>query len=170
MKYLTLFVIVLLSFTACNSKEKAEQREREQKYKAMKEDYQRKFDSTVKAQAFDSSSPYFVDTVNQKITSIKFEQEIYNFGKMIEGDTLKDIMIYTNTGKYPLIIKNAWGSCGCTQPEFSTEPLAPGKSDTIVVGFNSKNKVGNNTKSIMIDANTNPRITTVQFSVKVKAK
>ncbi|HNE50960.1 MAG TPA: DUF1573 domain-containing protein [Chitinophagales bacterium] len=101
------------------------------------------------------------------VTSIKFDKEVYDFGTCNEGDKVKKNIEFTNTGKLPLIIEQAYGSCGCTVPTYDKEPVQPGKKGKIEVEFNSANRAGANTKSVMIQANTNPPITTVTFSIKV---
>jgi hypothetical protein len=104
------------------------------------------------------------------ITSIKFDKEVYDFGQCTEGDKVHKTLEFTNTGKLPLVIKNAFGSCGCTIPTFDKEPVLPGKKGKIEVEFNSANKPGANTKSVMVEANTNPPVSTVSFSIKVNSK
>lgn len=101
------------------------------------------------------------------VTSIKFDKEVYDFGECTEGDKVKKTIEFTNTGKLPLVINQAYGSCGCTVPTYDKEPVQPGKKGKIQVEFNSEHKTGANTKSVMIEANTNPPITTVTFSIKV---
>ena len=64
--------------------------------------------------------------------------------------------IFKNTGYVPLIISSASASCGCTVPTFPEEPIAPGAEATIAVVFNSENKMGLQTKTITIVANTVP--------------
>ncbi|MFN8238680.1 MAG: DUF1573 domain-containing protein [Chitinophagales bacterium] len=107
---------------------------------------------------------------NKEVTSIKFDKEVYDFGECTEGDKVIKTIEFTNTGKLPLIINQAYGSCGCTVPKYNKEPIAPGKKGTIEVQFDSSHKPGANTKSVMVEANTNPPITTVSFSVKVNTK
>lgn len=104
------------------------------------------------------------------ITSIKFDKEVYDFGQCNEGDVIKKTVEFTNTGKLPLVINQAYGSCGCTIPTYDKEPVQPGKKGKIEIEFNSANKPGANTKSVMVEANTNPPITTIVFSVKVNSK
>lgn len=102
------------------------------------------------------------------ITSIKFDKEVYDFGTCTEGDTIRKTIEFVNTGKLPLVIENAYGSCGCTVPTYDKEPVQPGQKGSIDIEFNSNRRVGANTKSVMIQANTNPPITTVNFSILVK--
>ncbi len=101
------------------------------------------------------------------VTSIKFDKEVYDFGTCTEGDKVIKTIEFTNTGKLPLVINQAYGSCGCTVPTYDKEPVQPGKKGKIQIEFNSEHKAGANTKSVMIEANTNPPITTVTFSIKV---
>lgn len=103
------------------------------------------------------------------ITSIKFDKEVYDFGECNEGDKVHKTIEFTNTGKLPLVINQAYGSCGCTIPTFDKEPVQPGQKGKLEIEFNSANKPGANTKSVMVEANTNPPVSTVSFSIKVKA-
>ncbi len=101
------------------------------------------------------------------VTSIKFDKEVYDFGECVEGDKITKTIEFTNTGKLPLVINQAYGSCGCTVPKFNKEPIQPGKKGQMQIEFDSKNKPGANTKSVTIEANTNPQKTTISFSIIV---
>lgn len=107
---------------------------------------------------------------SMQLTTIRFEHEIYDFGEITEGDVITRTISYTNTGKFPLVIEQANGSCGCTVAEFPKEPLEPGESAELEVEFNSKGRPGAHTKSVIIEANTIPPVKYVNFSVKVKEK
>src|ERR1700761_6509817 len=87
---------------------------------------------------------------------MKFEKETHDFGKIKTGDKVTYEFKFTNTGKSPLIIKDAIASCGCTKPEWPTTPIKPGESGAIKVTFNSASKMGLQDKQITITANTNP--------------
>jgi hypothetical protein len=102
------------------------------------------------------------------VTSIRFEKEMYDFGECVEGDKVKKVLTFKNNGKLPLVINQAYGSCGCTVPKFDKEPVQPGETGELEIVFDSSHKVGANTKSVMIEANTNPPVTTISFSIKVK--
>ena len=43
----------------------------------------------------------------------------------------------TNTGNKPLVLTNVKASCGCTTPEWSKDPILPGKTAQIKVGYNT---------------------------------
>ena len=60
---------------------------------------------------------------------ITFETEVHDFGTIEYGGNGAYDFKFTNTGKSPLIISNARGSCGCTVPKWPKEPIAKGSQD-----------------------------------------
>lgn len=100
-------------------------------------------------------------------STIAFLEPNIDLGQVREGDTLRHRFVFRNTGHSPLLIQSASASCGCTVPTFPTWPVAPGDTASLLVAFNSRNRVGPNTKTITVYANTQPATTTVQFKVKV---
>ncbi|MBB5397622.1 MULTISPECIES: DUF1573 domain-containing protein [unclassified Mucilaginibacter] len=87
---------------------------------------------------------------------MKFEKETHDFGKIKEGEKVTYEFKFTNSGKSPLIIKDAVATCGCTKPEWPKAPIQPGQAGAIKVTFNSAAKMGLQDKQITITANTNP--------------
>ncbi|MDF1696505.1 MAG: DUF1573 domain-containing protein [Saprospiraceae bacterium] len=94
------------------------------------------------------------------LTSITFEETEYDFGTVQEGEKVIHEYKFKNTGKEPLVISNAKGSCGCTVPEWPREPIPVGGESSIRVQFDSKGKGkvggGQQTKKVTITANTDP--------------
>ncbi len=103
---------------------------------------------------------------DQPTTTVSWDKEEHDFGNIDEGDKVSTKFTFTNTGSEPLIISSAKGSCGCTVPQWPKEPVAPGESGTIDVEFNSKNKPGRQTKTVTIQANTDPN----PIRLKIKAE
>jgi uncharacterized cupredoxin-like copper-binding protein len=105
-------------------------------------------------------------------TSIQFEKTEHDFGKLKQGDEAEYKFKFTNTGKEPLIIENATGSCGCTVPSYPKEPVAPGASGEIMVKFNSAGKSNAQQKTVTLTANTEPiqTILTIKAFVEVVEK
>ena len=68
---------------------------------------------------------------------IKVNAEKYDFGKIKQGVPVTTYFTITNTSDKPVVIENAWGSCGCTTPEFSKEPIAAGGTSKMKVGYNA---------------------------------
>ena len=98
---------------------------------------------------------------------IKFEEEVHDFGKIIEGETVSFTFKFTNTGKSDLIIADVSTSCGCAVPSFPKTPIRPGEQEGIKVSFNSVGKRGFQTKNIVVVANTQPNTTMVRIKAQV---
>jgi hypothetical protein len=94
---------------------------------------------------------------------MKFEKETHDFGKIKEGEQVTYPFKFTNTGKSPLIIKDAVATCGCTKPEWPKIPIQPGADGEIKVTFNSATKMGLQDKQITVTANTVPAQTMVHL-------
>ena len=62
---------------------------------------------------------------------------------------------FTNTGREPLIIKEAHGSCGCTVPTPPKEPIQPGQASEIKVHY-ATDRVGRFVKTVTVTSNANP--------------
>lgn len=82
----------------------------------------------------------------------KFKEETWDFGTIPQGKPVKHNFTFTNNGKAPIVIQNVQASCGCTTPVWPKEPILPGKSEVIEVGFNAAAAGGFN-KSITITSN-----------------
>ena len=104
-------------------------------------------------------------------TSIEYSETTFDFGDAIEGEKVRHIYAFTNTGSEPLVISNAKGSCGCTVPDWPREPIAPGASGEIIVEFDTKGKGSvegkPQTKRVTVTANTDPVNTFLTITGKV---
>lgn len=99
-----------------------------------------------------SSTPTLVQE-NKNAPEMKFEVEEYNFGTIKQGEHVTYDFKFSNSGKEPLIISSAQGSCGCTVPQWPKEPVAKGASGVIHVEFNSTGKMGMQDKTVTISSN-----------------
>ena len=102
----------------------------------------------------------------QKQADIKFDKTTMDLGKFPESNPVqKCTFTFTNTGNAPLIINQAIASCGCTVPEYTKEPVAPGKTGTINVTYNGKGKFpGYFKKTITIRTNGKTEMTRLYIS------
>jgi hypothetical protein len=103
-------------------------------------------------------------------TTIQYEKDKFEFGVVNEGEIVKHIFKFKNTGTEPLVISNAKASCGCTVPIWPKEPIPPGGSNEIAVEFNTKGKPGAQSKQVTVTANTNPTETFLTVSGEVRSK
>jgi hypothetical protein len=103
-------------------------------------------------------------------TTIQYEQPVYDFGTVDEGEIVKHNYKFKNTGGEPLVISNCKGSCGCTVPTWPKEPIPPGGEAEIKVEFNSKGKPGAQSKRVTVTANTTPTETFIEIKGEVRGK
>lgn len=104
------------------------------------------------------------------LPDVKFEKETHDFGDIKSGDKVTCEFKFTNTGKADLIIGNARGSCGCTVPDYPTEPIAPGEDGVIKVAFNSSGKSGFQTKTVTLVTNCIPATKIISIKANVLAE
>ena len=102
---------------------------------------------------------------------MSFENKVVDYGKIEHNADGNREFVFTNSGTEPLIIKNAKGSCGCTVPTWSREPIAAGATSEIGVKY-ATNRVGKFTKTITITTNASkkPVILTIKGEVNPAPK
>ena len=93
-------------------------------------------------------------------SQLTFEKTTHDFGVISNGADGTYEFVFTNTGKEPLIITNAKGSCGCTVPEWPKQPIPPNASDVIKVKYDTK-RTGKFQKSITISSNAETPTTVI---------
>jgi hypothetical protein len=83
---------------------------------------------------------------------ISFEKTVHQFGEIEQGVPVKTFFKFKNTGNSPLFLLDVKAGCGCTTPIFSKEPIMPGESASIEVGYDAKN-MGLFNKDITVTSN-----------------
>ena len=68
---------------------------------------------------------------------LQLKETVHDFGKIPQGKPVYYSFEIVNTGKTALTLDNVQASCGCTTPEWSRDPIAPGATAKIKVGFNA---------------------------------
>lgn len=106
---------------------------------------------------------------NPNAAKISFEKEVIDYGTIEQGADGKREFVFTNTGKEPLIITNAKGSCGCTVPTWPREPIAPGEDGVIKVKYDT-NRIGPFTKSVTLSTNASNGTKVLRIKGKVVKK
>ncbi len=102
-----------------------------------------------------------------KLTEITFNKMEHDFGQVKEDALLTYTFKFENTGENDLVIMKAHGSCGCTVPEYSKEPIKPGEEGKIKVSFDTKGKHGEQSKTITVYANTRKNIETLKIKASL---
>ncbi|HSD15094.1 MAG TPA: DUF1573 domain-containing protein [Flavobacterium sp.] len=62
---------------------------------------------------------------------------VKDFGKVRQDQPAKHFFKFTNKGSKPLKIVNIETNCGCTASTWPKKPIAPNKSDSILVEYDS---------------------------------
>ena len=82
-----------------------------------------------------------------------FVTETIDYGTIAANSDGKREFVFTNNGNKPLIITNAVGSCGCTVPTYSKEPIAPGAKGVIGVKYDTSRAGQPFSKTVTITSN-----------------
>jgi hypothetical protein len=100
-----------------------------------------------------------------------FDKKTHDFGTINEGDVVETTFEFTNTGNAPLVIVSMKGSCGCTVAnDWPREPIGIGEKGNFTVQFNSKGKPNQQSKTVVIVANTEAGREAVKIVANVNPK
>lgn len=98
-----------------------------------------------------------VSADDNRAPRIDFKETVWDFGKVsLKKGKVSHEFTFTNGGDKILVITNARADCGCTRPEYSDQPVAPGKEGKVKVTFVPAGK-GHFNKKVTITTNGNPR-------------
>ena len=96
---------------------------------------------------------------------IQVKETAHDFGKIPQGRPATYVFEIVNSGKEALKLDNVQASCGCTTPQWSQEPIAPGATSKITVGYNAHVE-GYFEKTITITYNQNQtKVLTIKGTV-----
>ncbi len=85
---------------------------------------------------------------------INFEEKSHDFGRINEeSGKVTYIFEFTNKGMTPLVVNRVQASCGCTTPDWTKEPIEPGKKGNVTVTYNPSGRPGPFTKTITVYSN-----------------
>ncbi len=101
--------------------------------------------------------------------SITVAENFHDFGEIKEADgKVSHTFVVKNDGNAPLVITRVIASCGCTSPDWTKEPIAPGQTGEVKVTFDPKNRPGPFAKTVSIYSNgkTGSYVVTIRGDVK----
>ncbi|MBC7937974.1 MAG: DUF1573 domain-containing protein [Rhizobacter sp.] len=110
--------------------------------------------SFVSAQTLAVTAPKAANTAPNAVEVLGLKENGFDFGKIPQGRPVTHVFDFTNNGKEVLKLENVAASCGCTTPEWSKDPVEPGASAGIKVGYNAAAE-GPFTKTVTITYNGN---------------
>ncbi|MCK9163035.1 MAG: DUF1573 domain-containing protein [Bacteroidales bacterium] len=101
-------------------------------------------------------------------TSINFEKDFIDLGRLTSGEIVTCSFKFKNTGKYDLIISAVTANCGCTVADFPREPISPNQEGQITVRYDSEGSAGIRiSKEVSVLSNTSPATTTLRIAADV---
>lgn len=106
--------------------------------------------------------------VNIPLTTANFTKQEHDFGTLKKGEIVQHIYEITNTGDQPLVISEVRPACGCTVPDYTKEPIAPGKKGQVTLSFDSKNFTGETHKTAEVFTNTENAPFVLSFKANVQ--
>lgn len=106
-------------------------------------------------------------TISSELPEIQFEEEVFDFGKITQGEVVSHDFKFKNAGKSHLIISGASGSCGCTVPKWPKEPIMPGAEGKLNVVFSSEGKKGIQEKTITVVTNCEPSTRIIRIKAEI---
>lgn len=118
------------------------------------------FEKTVHIYSDGSPEPYML-TIKGIVSSepegepvFIVDNPVHDFGLINEED-IDAIHVFRvkNTGTAPLIITHVQSSCGCTEPDWTKDPIPPGGTGDVVITYVAKNRPGPFSKNVMVYTN-----------------
>ena len=99
---------------------------------------------------------------------VSFNETSHDFGKILKGtQNVKTTFEYTNNSEEMIFITRVVKSCGCTEPEYSKEPLMPGQTAEFKVGYTTTDILGifNKKLTVFTNVSTDAIILTIKGEV-----
>jgi hypothetical protein len=105
--------------------------------------------------------------IDPNAPEMTFENDSHDYGTIDFAGDGTYAFKFTNTGKDPLVITDAKGSCGCTVPKWPKEPVLKGQSNYINVSYDTK-RPGPFTKTVTVTSNAKnaTKVLTIKGVVK----
>jgi len=106
--------------------------------------------------------------IAQESGKIKFEKISHEFGEIKEEAGPATISFaFKNDGNAPIKLTSVRASCGCTTPDWTQEPVAPGKEGIVTASYNPRNRPGKFNKSITVKTDGEPELIVLRISGNV---
>ncbi|MFO7256167.1 MAG: DUF1573 domain-containing protein [Bacteroidota bacterium] len=106
----------------------------------------------------------------QHIQSIRFQELVHDFGYIDQhGGPVSYSFQFVNTGDKPVRIISVQASCGCTTPDWTRDPVPPGKGGFIQASYDPKGRPGYFNKSLTVttDADATPVVLQIKGQVSM---
>jgi hypothetical protein len=113
----------------------------------------------------ESNSPDMTNLTQNDGASIKFDEMEHDFGIINETDGSASYTFeFINDEIFVLLIHDVLASCGCTTPEWTKEPVKPGKKGFVTAVYDPNQRPGAFNKSLKILSNA--RVQQTKLNIK----
>lgn len=89
---------------------------------------------------------------NAPKATIVFDEYEFDFGEVEQGKATHTF-VFKNQGTAPIVLQNVQTTCGCTAPEWSKEPILPGKKGSVTVTYKNAGIIS---RSVTVVSNAEP--------------
>ncbi|MDR0983114.1 MAG: DUF1573 domain-containing protein [Culturomica sp.] len=121
---------------------------------------------------------YFILFVLLIVVSTAYPQAVmefvttsHDFGNIKETDgPVSYDFVFKNTGNAPIILKNVESSCGCTSPQWTKQPVLPGKTGFVKATFDPKDRPSYFDKTITVTSNAKNSVAELKIKGNVEPK
>lgn len=111
-----------------------------------------------------STQPAKASTLSPE--NVSFKAESFDFGTVPEGPAAEHVFTFTNTGKEPVVIERVQPSCGCTAPDWTKEPIAPGKTGMVKATYGTQGRPGHFEKNMTVFTNAGTKMVSFKGTVE----
>ncbi len=111
---------------------------------------------------------FFFTASAQDTGKLKFDKTAHSFGDIKEEAGPATISFtFKNEGDTPIKLTSVRASCGCTTPEWTQEPVAPGEEGVVTAAYNPRNRPGKFNKSVTVKTDGEPELIVLRISGNV---
>ena len=93
---------------------------------------------------------------NEPLPIMAFDNELHDFGRISQGESITYSFHFVNKGKSDLIISGCSATCGFTVADYPRKRIAPGDDGYVTVTFNSQGKTGQQYQEVTVSSNAQP--------------
>lgn len=113
---------------------------------------------------------FATEVIAQQLKPVQFQEEVHDFGYVDqEGGAVTYAFQFSNTSNRPIRILSVQASCGCTTPDWTRDPVAPGAGGFIQASFNPKGRPGYFNKSLTVTTDFDPNPVILQIKGQVSS-
>lgn len=107
----------------------------------------------------------------QAVPKATILKEVHDFGKVAESsESISYDFVIRNVGNAPLLIQSVQTTCGCTTPNYTKNPILPGKDGIITITYSTIGRPGAFIKKITVFTNVPDQVYTLTIKGEVLKK